>query len=158
MMNPFVANLLLALIWLVITGGFSLGNLLFGFFLGAGSLFLIREQIGAQGYFQRGRKVLGLILFLIYDLAVSAWRVANVVLAPKLDVRPGVFLYRHRVKTDFEIALLSNLVGLTPGTLIFDISEDNSTLFVHALDCSDPEARRREIADGFERRILEAFR
>ena len=40
MMNPFVANLLLALVWLVITGGFSLGHLLFGFLLGAGSLFL----------------------------------------------------------------------------------------------------------------------
>ena len=158
MMNPFVANLLLALVWLVITGGFSLGNLLFGFLLGAGSLFLIREQIGAQGYFRRGRKVLALVLFLIYDLAVSAWRVANVVLSPKLDVRPGVFLYRHKVETDFEIALLANLVGLTPGTLIFDLSEDETTLFVHALDCSDPDARRREIEDGFERRILEAFR
>mgnify|MGYP004545171491 CR=1 FL=1 len=158
MMNPFVANLLLAIVWLVITGGFSLANLLFGFVLGAGSLFLIREPIGAQGYFQHGRKVLGLILFLIYDLAVSAWRVANIVLSPRLDVRPGVFLYRHRVKTDFEIALLSNLVGLTPGTLIFDISDDGTTLFVHALDCTDPDARRREIAEGFEQRILEAFR
>ncbi len=36
-MSPFVANLLLALVWLVITGGFSLANLIFGFFLGGAS-------------------------------------------------------------------------------------------------------------------------
>ena len=154
-MSPFVANLLLALVWLVITGGFSLANLIFGFFLGAASLYLIREQVGAGSYFQHGRKVVSLILFLIYDLAVSAWRVAFVVMRPKLDVKPGVFLYRHKMRSEFETALLSNLVGLTPGTLIFDISDDERTLFVHTLDCSDPEARRREIADGFERRILE---
>lgn len=157
-MNPFVANLLLALVWLVVTGGFSLANLIFGFLIGAGTLFLIREQIGAGGYFGRGRKVIALIAFLFYDLAISAWRVARVVSARKLDVKPGVFLYKHRVDSEFEIALLSNLVGLTPGTLIFDISDDERTLFVHALDCSDPDARRREIADGFERRILEVFR
>ncbi|WP_062014228.1 Na+/H+ antiporter subunit E [Aureimonas sp. AU4] len=156
-MNPFVANLLLSLVWLVVTGTFSLGNLVFGFFLGAGSLFLIREQIGAVSYFRRGRKIVSLVLFLIYDLAISAWRVARTVLSPRLDVRPGVFLYRHRVSSEFEIALLSNLVGLTPGTLILDISDDERTLFVHALDCSDPNARRREIRDGFERRILELF-
>ncbi|WP_182084944.1 Na+/H+ antiporter subunit E [Aureimonas sp. ME7] len=157
-MNPFVANLLLALVWLIVTGGFSLANLIFGFLLGAGTLFLIREQVGAGNYFRRGRKVVDLVLFLLYDLAVSAWRVALVVMRPKLDVKPGVFLYRHRVQSEFEIALLSNLVGLTPGTLIFDISDDERTLFVHALDCSDPDARRREIAEGFERRILEVFR
>jgi len=157
-MNPFVVNLLLALVWLVVTGGFSLANLIFGYVLGAATLFLIREQIGARGYFRRGREVVGLIVFLVYDLAVSAWRVARVVLSPRLDVKPGVFVYKHRVESEFGIALLCNLVGLTPGTLIFDISSDNRTLFVHALDCSDPEARRREIADGFERRILEVFR
>ncbi len=154
-MTPFVANLLLALVWLVITGGFSLANLIFGFLLGAASLYLIREQVGARGYFRSGRRIASLILFLIYDLAVSAWRVAVVVMRPKLDLKPGVFLYRHKMRSEFEIALLSNLVGLTPGTLVFDISDDERTLFVHALDCSDPDARRREIAEGFERRILE---
>jgi len=29
---------------------------------------------------------------------------------------------------------------------------------VHALDCADPEATKRDIANGFERRIMEAFR
>jgi multicomponent Na+:H+ antiporter subunit E len=31
-------------------------------------------------------------------------------------------------------------------------------LYVHALDCSDVEAVKKDIAEGFERKILEAFR
>jgi multicomponent Na+:H+ antiporter subunit E len=47
---------------------------------------------------------------------------------------------------------------LTPGTLSVDVSPDRKTLFVHAIDCSDPERNRRDIAEGFERAIMEAFR
>jgi len=37
------------------------------------------------------------------------------------------------------------------------VSGDRKVLYVHALDCSDVEATRRSIADGFERKIMEAF-
>ena len=39
----------------------------------------------------------------------------------------------------------------------YTVSDDKSTLYVHALDCSDPDATRRDIAEGFERKIREAF-
>jgi multicomponent Na+:H+ antiporter subunit E len=54
--------------------------------------------------------------------------------------------------------LLANMITLTPGTLSVDVSEDRKTLYVHAVDCSDPEGTVRSIADGFERKIMEAFR
>jgi multicomponent Na+:H+ antiporter subunit E len=38
------------------------------------------------------------------------------------------------------------------------VSPDRRVLYVHAIDCSDPDQTRREIAEGFERRIMEAFR
>ena len=65
--------------------------------------------------------------------------------------------YRLKVDRNFEITLLANLITLTPGTLSVDVSEDRRTLYVHALDCSDPDRLRRSIADGFERKIREAF-
>ncbi|MET0172908.1 MAG: Na+/H+ antiporter subunit E, partial [Agrobacterium vaccinii] len=52
----------------------------------------------------------------------------------------------------------ANLITLTPGTLSVDVSPDRATLYVHALDCSDVEATKRSIAEGFERKIMEAFR
>ncbi len=55
--------------------------------------------------------------------------------------------------TDLEITTLANLISLTPGTLTLDVSADRRVLFVHAMDASDPEEVRREVKQGFERRV-----
>ena len=54
--------------------------------------------------------------------------------------------------------MLANVITLTPGTLSLDVSEDRRTLYVHGMFVDDPEAFRREIKDGFERRIEELLR
>ena len=74
-----------------------------------------------------------------------------------MDLRPGIFAYPLKVGSDFEITLLANLITLTPGTLSVDVSDDRRTLFVHAIDCSDVDKAIRDIRDGFERKIEEAF-
>lgn len=157
-MNLYLANVLMALAWAAVTGSFSLVNLIFGFALGAVALSLIREQVGSMGYFSRARRMISLMALFIYELVLSSVRVAIMVLRPKMDLKPGIFAYPLKVDRDFEITLLANLITLTPGTLSVDVSDDRRTLYIHALDCSDPEGLREDIADGFERKILEAFR
>lgn len=156
-MSLALYNLVLALVWVSVTGSLTFLNLLFGYLLGAVSLYLIREQVGTIHYIGRFRRIASLFLLFVKELLMSAWRVARVVLQPRPDVKPGVFAYHLNVKTDFEITLLANLITLTPGTLSLDVSEDRSILYVHALDCSDPEAVRADIANGFEAKIMEAF-
>ncbi|EKF40611.1 Na+/H+ antiporter subunit E [Nitratireductor indicus] len=151
-------NILLALTWTAVSGSFSLANFVFGFILGAGTLYLIREQVGSLGYFVRSAKVISLMLLFLYELVMSAWRVMVLVLSPRMDLKPGIFAYPLKVDRDFEITLLANLITLTPGTLSVDVSEDRRFLYVHALDCSSPDDLRRDIAEGFERKIMEAFR
>lgn len=157
-MTLLLINLLLALAWAAMTGSFSPANLLFGFALGAVALFLIRGQVGSLGYFVRASRILALALLFLKELVLSAWRVAVLVVTPRMDVRPGIFAYPLTVDRDFEITLLANLITLTPGTLSVDVAADRKTLFVHAIDCTDPERMLRDIAEGFERKILEAFR
>ena len=140
------------------TGSFTFLNLAFGFVLAMGTLSLIREQVGSVGYFSRARRVISLFLLFVYELILSAVRVAVLVLSPKMDLKPGIFAYPLKVDRDFEITLLANLITLTPGTLSVDVSDDRRTLYVHAIDASDPEQARRDIAEGFERKIMEAFR
>lgn len=154
----FVFNLLLAIVWVAITGSASFLNLVFGFLLSALALAIVRESYGGVLYLGRVRRILALLLLFLRELAKSAWAVAVTVMGPKMDVKPGIFAFPLTVDRDFEIALLANLITLTPGTLSVDVSDDRKTLYVHALDCSDPEAVKRDIAEGFERRILEAFR
>jgi multicomponent Na+:H+ antiporter subunit E len=153
-----VTNILLALAWGAVSGSFSLLNLAFGFVLGAFALWLIREQTGSSGYLARGRRILSLLLLFLKELAMSAWRVAVLVASPKLEPKPGIFALPLTVDSDYEIVMLANMITLTPGTLSIDVSEDRKTLYVHAIDCSDPEAVKRDIKKGFERKIMEAFR
>ena len=157
-MNLFLVNVLLSLAWAAVSGSFVLANLLFGFLLGALALSLIREQVGSVGYFSRLRRVASLILLFLYELLMSALRVSALILKPNMNLKPGILAYDLKVDRDHEITLLANLITLTPGTLSVEVSADRTKLYIHALDCSDPEQIRRDIAEGFERKIFEAFR
>jgi len=154
---PFFMVALFALIWLVISGSWTVANALLGLLLAATVLALVRFQLGKPLKVLRPRKIVVLAALFAVELLVSAWRVLVIVIQPKLDVQPGIILYPLRMQSDFQIALLSNLITLTPGTLTVDVSPDRSHLIIHALNCRDPDAIRADIANGFERRIMEAF-
>lgn len=157
-MNLLLFNVLLALIWVIVSGSFTLLNLVFGFVLGGAALYLIREQVGAISYVGRTGRALSLFGLFLVELVKSAWRVAVMVLSPNMKLKPGILAFPLTVKSDAEITLLASMITLTPGTLAMDVSEDRSTLYIHAFDCSDPEAAKADIRNGFEARILEVFR
>ncbi|MBL6430528.1 MAG: Na+/H+ antiporter subunit E [Alphaproteobacteria bacterium] len=158
MTSLFLINILLALAWGAVTGSFAEVNLFFGFVLGAGALYIIREQVGTRGYVTRVWQVVSLALLFLYELVLSALRVAGIVLRPKIVLQPGIIAYPLTVDRDFEITMLANLITLTPGTLSVDVSDDRKTLYVHCIDVPDPQATIDDIKNGFERKILEAFR
>jgi multicomponent Na+:H+ antiporter subunit E len=157
-MIALLLNLLLAIAWAALSGSTSAHNLVLGFALGALALFLVREPFGAKAYLWRLWAITSLALLFIKELAMSAIKVATTVLSPEMNLKPGIFAFPLTVDRDFEITLLANMITLTPGTLSVDVSDDRKTLYVHALDCADPDAIRRDIANGFERKIMEAFR
>ena len=156
-MSRYFNNILLALVWAALTGSFTLANFGFGLLLGSLALYLVREQLELRRGRHRAGRMLSLAVLFIKELILSGWRVARLVTSPRMDLRPGIFAYPLKVSSDFEITLLANLITLTPGTLSVEVSDDRRTLFVHAIDCSDVEKTVREIRDGFERKIEEAF-
>ncbi len=157
-MMIFVVNVIFALLWAAVSGSFTLLNLTFGFVLSAIALYLLREQTGGTGYIARTRRIISLFLLFMKELSLSAWKVATLVLSPNMNLKPGIFAFPLTVDRDFEITLLANMITLTPGTFSVDVSDDGRFLYVHAIDCSDKEAAIRDIKEGFERKILEAFR
>lgn len=102
-------------------------------------------------------RIAKLLAVFLWEFAHSVLRVAVMVIRPHMRIRPRFFEFPLTVRSDFEITLLANMITLTPGTLTADISEDRRTLLVHAIDCPDTDAARRDIANGFERLIREAF-
>jgi multicomponent Na+:H+ antiporter subunit E len=149
---------LLALAWVALTGDVSPGNLVFALALGAGAAALARP-LGPGGFARvRPLRLPGFLLYFLGQLALANVRVVRALIAPLTRLRPAIVAVPLAVDREAEIALLANLLTLTPGTLSLELSEDRRTLYVHALGVSDPAALRQEIRDGFERRILEAFR
>ena len=157
-MRSAFAIAVLALFWLAVSGSFTIPNLLLGIAAAALSLALIRGHRHPAGRRIRPLKALSLLVLFLKELALSAWKVAVLVASPKMALKPGILAFPLTVDRDFEITLLANLITLTPGTLSVDVSDDRKVLYVHALDCSDPVGTRRDIANGFEKKIMEAFR
>ena len=158
-MHILLMILLLALLWAGMTGTFSGANLLLGIALAAVAIGLLRLQVARPLEFRRIGRILALVFLFLRELMVSAFRVAAVVLSPRLDeaVRPAIVAFPLTVKSDAEITLLANLITLTPGTLSVDVSKDRKKLYVHVLSLDSKEALIADIAGGFERRILEVF-
>ena len=150
--------LLLGLAWVALTGDLSPANVVFGVVLG--SLVLrVSRPLGPYPIFETVRplKAVGLLVFLVWQIVVANLKVVAAVLGPRRLLRPAVVAVPLDARTDNQIALLSNLISLTPGTLSLDVSPDRRTLYVHAMATSGPDDLRREIKEGFERRVLEAF-
>jgi multicomponent Na+:H+ antiporter subunit E len=152
--------IILALFWAAATGNFSLANLLFGAAIGGFGLFLVRDRVESPRLLLRTRRLVALVGLFVYELFLSAFRVALLVIRPDVRraLRPAIIAFPLSVKSNAEITLLANLITLTPGTLSVDVSDDGKFLYVHALNCVDKERLIREIAQGFEIRVAEAFK
>ena len=152
--------LVLAVIWAAVTGALTLPNLILGAVVAAATLMLLRDRFRSRGRIGRVLRILSLGLLFLRELMLSAINVAGWVLRPNAatTMSPAIIAFPLTVTRDLEIVLLANLITLTPGTLTIDVSDDRKVLYVHALDCRDPTALKKQIADGFERRIIEAFR
>lgn len=149
---------LLALAWMALTGDWSLPAVVFSLGL-AWLLQRLARPLGGDG-FRRVRlaRLPGFVAFFLKEVVVANLRVAAAVLAPAGRLRPAIVAVPLALDRDSEIALLANMITLTPGTLSLDISPDRRTLYVHAMWTSGPDDLRREIQEGFERRIIEVFR
>ncbi|MCG8668517.1 MAG: Na+/H+ antiporter subunit E [Pseudomonadales bacterium] len=151
-------NLLLANCWVFLTGSFGVLNYLFGFLMGYVVIALIHKRVPAlEGYPQRLPRFFRFFGFFVWELLLSNYKIAVDIVTPPWHMQPGVIRYKLFAKTDLEITLVSNFISLTPGTLVLDVSEDKTTLFVHAMFLRKEEEVLADLRN-LELRILEVIR
>lgn len=154
-----LANILLALAWTALQGALTTTNLLMGYAIGYAVLqVLTRGGVLPRRYLGKVGTFLGLFAFLIYELVLANIRLTLDVVRPSRTIRPGVIRLPLDITSDAEILLLSALINLTPGSVTLDVSEDRRTMYVHVMHVETAEISRRELKNGFERRVLELFR
>ena len=158
-MSTLIQNVLLAVLWAITIGDFTPGNILLGFALGYVALRVaLNRGRGDQKYFSKFTDLIALGVFFVKELIVANVRVAIQTVSPLHRLRPGILAVPIEPMSDAEITLLSSFITLTPGTLTLDVSSDRTVLFIHFMHIDDAEEQRREIQQGFARRVMEAMR
>lgn len=140
--------LVFAVLWMVLQDAYTYDYFFAG--LGTGALVfllfptpevrVIRFDIRGPGdFFPWLFRASRLVLYFIWELLKSNWAVGLIVLKPKLHLTPGILAMPLQVRQPGQIALLANLITLTPGTISMGVSRDNSVLYIHCIDATDPE-------------------
>ena len=135
-----VINLIIAMMWMFLSESYSISSFIAGYVLGILLLLIMRRLLPGRFYLERFFKIIQLIY------------------TPKPDIEPGIFAYETELKSDWELTLLANLITLTPGTLSVAISNDNSTIYIHAMDIDDIDESIQSIKNTFEKAIMEVTR
>ena len=152
-----LGSILLALAWAALQGELTLANLLGGYIVSYAILALLAKGgVMPSSMVSRTVHAVRLATFFGWELLLANFRVAADVLRGH-RITPAVVAIPLDVSTDGEILLLSMLINITPGSVTIDLSDDRRTLYVHVMHMKTAEETRREIKDGFERRVRRLF-
>lgn len=157
-MIGFFWNVLLALVWVLMTGSFSFLNYAFGFSIGYLIILLMsRTLLAVADYPRRLPRLLFFLLYFIEELIKANIKIAIDIITPTFLGKPGVIGLELDAKTNLEITLVANIISLTPGTLSLDVSADKKILFVHAMYLTNKDEVRADLKE-LERKLLSIMR
>lgn len=153
-----LGSILLALAWAALQGEITLFNLVVGYVTGYVILALLaRGGVLPRTLASRTARAIELAAFFAWELMLANVRVALDVISPRTAIQPAVIAIPLDITRDDEILLLSMLINITPGSVTIDLSDDRKTLYVHVMHMTSADESRREIKDGFERRVKLLF-
>jgi multisubunit Na+/H+ antiporter MnhE subunit len=101
--------------------------------------------------------ILAFMLIYLREVVMSTWRLAQLVLSPRLNLKPQFVEVPLDLQGEMPRFLFACLVSMTPGSLSVGINPDRGLLIVHLLDAPDPEAAIREIKTVFEQPLIRIF-
>ncbi|HMP81940.1 MAG TPA: Na+/H+ antiporter subunit E [Verrucomicrobiota bacterium] len=154
-MIAFGLNVVIAIIWLLLSRTPSAMVFAVGFVVGFALVAAFRTVVGGESYVRRCLAFVRFVLVFTREFVVANGKVAWMVLfRSRESLHPNFLTYDVTGLTRHEILLLSYCISLTPGTTTVDVSPDFKTLVIHALDADNPDDIRAEVRRTLERSIL----
>ena len=121
----------LTLAWALLTGDFHPGNVGFGL-LAAVAALAVARPLGTPGFARvRPARLPGFVAYFAWQVLLSNLRMVRAVLSPLRRLRAAIVAVPLVLDREDEIALLANLITLTPGTVT--VEADAAEFLVHAL-------------------------
>ena len=158
MLAQISANLILALMWAFLFTPLTIENFVFGWLLGLVCVYFWHRLWPKKdsGFYPRKLwDIIFLILIFLREITKSCFTVMRLVFTPGHKMRSGLIHYETELTTPLGVILLSNMITITPGSFVIEISPDNKILLIHVFDIVDAEAEtfKREVRTYFEDNI-----
>jgi len=132
-------------------------DLLTGALLGGGLLVASRAVTVPRGRFPVGtvlRRIGAFVPFtfaVVRDVVVSTWRVALIVLGVRPLRAPGIVKVPIGGRSPVGVAVSSLVETLSPGSVLIDIDWEDRIMYIHVIDASDPDKKRRQMQSFYDR-------
>src|SRR5699024_9822187 len=134
---------------------FTIGTFVTGYIIGLVAVYILRNFMPGRFYLKRLYWLIRLFFIFIIEWIEANIEVVRIVLSPIFIIHPGLYSYPNDMVVEWEVALLSILITLSPGTVVVEISEDYSIIYIHGLDMEDADGEIENIKTSFENVIKE---
>ncbi|MCI9889248.1 Na+/H+ antiporter subunit E [Micrococcales bacterium 31B] len=154
-----IATGFLTVLWCLMWGDFSLGNLVNGVILAAIIALVFPMPHVSRETSLRPLAVLWLVVVFIRDLFWASLQVSWQVVRPRGVRTSALVRVRLRARSDLLLTMTTDLFSLIPGSLIVEVERDRGVVLVHALG-AESEADFRAVRESLlrqEDRVLRAF-
>ncbi|WP_413560844.1 Na+/H+ antiporter subunit E [Bdellovibrio sp. HCB209] len=92
-----------------------------------------------------------------YEFMVAVIQVAAWVFRPNRGLQPAIVRMPTELSTPTSLWMFSMIISLTPGSLVVDLSHDNSVLYIHFFHAPDPDQLVATLRRRFEHRLHKIF-
>lgn len=160
MLVEILLTLVLALVWVGLTGELTLATFVVGLLLGV----IIINPFGKRTLrvlklnIRHIIPLIELFFIFLFELLMANLTVLAKVFSPKLNIKPGIIKVPVEVEGPFWITTLANMITLTPGTLTVEVSPDNKYFYVHCLNIDNEDSIVSDIKGTFEKKIQEVYK
>ncbi|MGO1691958.1 MAG: Na+/H+ antiporter subunit E [Marinobacter sp.] len=148
---------ILFLTWQILSDGVTGGSVVLGLILAWLIPQLTHGFWPERPGFTRPWRMPIYILRVLKDIVVASFSVAWLILSPR-SPRPAFISYPLQLEHPLAISILASTISLTPGTVSADVSDDNKTLLIHALDATNDQEVIDTIYNSYEKPLMEMFR
>ncbi len=151
-------TLILAVMWVFLVNGFSMGAVVLGLILGVLIPLFTAQFWPDKAPIRNWRAAIVYALIVLWDIVVANIQVAYWVVFKRNDqLHTRWISVPLDVRSPEAITVLAGTVTMTPGTVSADLSADGRSLLVHCLNAPDPEDAVAQIKTRYEARLKEVF-
>ncbi|REI17703.1 Na+/H+ antiporter subunit E [Staphylococcus felis] len=142
-MRQIALNIMIAILWVLFQDedAFHFQTFIVGYVIGIMIIYLLHKFFNQEFYPKKVWVSFKFLVVYLYQLLTSTVSIMNYVLfkAPKMN--PGLIRYETKLNTDWQVAFLTILIIITPGSTVIHVNRNPNLFLIHAIDITEKEKK-----------------